>query len=492
MKSIFHRTHPKGFALIVTLSLMILLTVIAVGLLTLSSISLRSSNRGEAMAAARASARMALMLAIGELQRQTGPDTRVTARADVLDEKNPPVLGAWKSWEGTDHETTGTYAGRPISPGDYAAKKKERFLGWLVSGDSATLQNTSPVATKATLVGTGSVGTGAGREKFQVNLTPSEITVAGKRGAIAWWVGGENQKARMPKPYEPASDTIPAWSEQSKSHSVVDTKPFRMEKLLNDPVPAANAISLLQTDLIADRKGSLSASSEFFHDLSTSSVGQLTNTATGGWRKDLSLLTENWNNVPKTNQPFFRVTPGNDILFNIPVSGGNYRPDTSLIYPWSAYRGTNTFAFYKHGAVSSWENLKDWATLYKAMTGNGTQISCQSTPNDRFGPIINFNFLHKVRIIPVVARVQWIFSHWAGPSTPPGTFEPRLLVTPVITLWNPYNVTITSSPLEFKLKGTLPNALRYTVNGVQNSSYNSLYGSLNNKPSLAAVGLLRC
>ena len=39
-----------GFALVVTLSLMILLTIIAVGLLTLSSISLRSSSQGEAAA----------------------------------------------------------------------------------------------------------------------------------------------------------------------------------------------------------------------------------------------------------------------------------------------------------------------------------------------------------------------------------------------------------------------------------------------------------
>lgn len=50
--------HPfagnRGFALIVTLSLMILLTVIAVGLLTLSSISLRSSTQGEAQHRANA------------------------------------------------------------------------------------------------------------------------------------------------------------------------------------------------------------------------------------------------------------------------------------------------------------------------------------------------------------------------------------------------------------------------------------------------------
>ena len=57
--------RARGFALVVSLSLMVLLTVLAVGLLSLSTISLRSTSRGEAVAVARANARMALSLAIG-------------------------------------------------------------------------------------------------------------------------------------------------------------------------------------------------------------------------------------------------------------------------------------------------------------------------------------------------------------------------------------------------------------------------------------------
>ena len=79
-----NRNAKQGFALVITLSLMILLTVVAVGMLTLSGISMRATTQAKAMATARANARMALILAIGELQKSAGPDYRVTARSDIV------------------------------------------------------------------------------------------------------------------------------------------------------------------------------------------------------------------------------------------------------------------------------------------------------------------------------------------------------------------------------------------------------------------------
>jgi hypothetical protein len=489
------RSARKGFALVVTLSLMILLTVIAVGLLTLSSVSLRSSSQSTNLNLARSNARMALMIAIGELQKQAGVDTRITAPADILDQPSsgtvsPMVTGVWKSWEGSNHEQSGPAMGRPVSVGDYKQQKRDRFLSWLVSGDpaqSGTLPDTKKGIGKAILLGDKTVGAGVDREKLQIHLTPTAISNLGKRtGSYAWWVAGENQKARLPKPYDPKQDNSARWAMNAKSHAVGDPEPFGMVDLLTDSTPAQKGISLKQADFIS-KSGTLPTSQQFFHDLSPYSVGLLCNVATGGWKKDLSLLTERWSSVGTTSLPFFRLKPGEDLLYNIP-SMGNKTPDKSVFYPWSGYRGAASDPpSDRHPAVTSWENLKNFALSYRTgatISGSG-QATMDSFAKRGRNVADTFDYLHKVRVTPVLGRAQWIFSHAAGKppapkagETPPpaGYLEPRLLLSGVFTLWNPYNVTLkyTEVPLRLRLWRPMPAALQYTVNGVQNSSYNRL------------------
>src|SRR5687767_1997011 len=93
-------SRQRGFALVISLSLMVLLTVLAVGLLTLSAVSLRATGAGQARSEAEANARLALMMAIGELQTSMGPDQAISARASSIEasESDPNLLGAWRSW----------------------------------------------------------------------------------------------------------------------------------------------------------------------------------------------------------------------------------------------------------------------------------------------------------------------------------------------------------------------------------------------------------
>lgn len=496
------KIRRRGFALIVTLSLMILLTVIAVGLLSLSSISLRSTTEGSDLSIARANAKMALMLAIGELQKNVGPDTRVTAKADLVDATNPPILGVWQSWQGDDHDLTGQFAGRPKAP-TYTNHKQAKFVSWLNSvsqienaPDMGALPDTGASNGSVTLLGENSVGnTNPGSR--QIHLVPSKIKVAKSLGSYAWWVSGENQKARLPKPYKPVSNDSAHWSIHMKSNSVADTKPFRLDPLQTKPEDADKGLSLKQCDLIGDATAA-PVSQEFYHDLSTSSMGLLTNVATGGWKKDLSLFTETSASVIGTNNlPFFRLKKGQDSIGSMPTSS-NPTAAKSMLYPWASYRsGGSNQPIYQLGPVCSWDNLRDYALFYQRM--NITSAGKGSLSTLPFTQIYgdSYSYIHKVRVLPVIARVQWVFSHSAGtppppatgqPPTPPGNLEPRLLLTPVITMWNPYNVEITTGfPLRFTVGKPLPVALRYTVGGSPNANYNSLLtGSTNyNSPVLA-------
>ena len=487
-----NRSH--GFALVVTLTLMVLLSILAIGLLSLSSVSLRSANVGSARQSAQANARLALMLALGELQTQAGPDTRITARADILDEKNPPVLGVWKSWEGTDHELSGSGLGRPVSPGNYKTEKENRFLAWMVSGDGTALPDTSAGNGKATLVGTGSVGSGS--EKTEVHLPFVPVNKPGNNGAYAWWVGGENLKARIPEPHEPPTGTPGQWATRMKSHGTADPEPYGLDTLLTNPDLGKKAVTRDQIDLITTAAPPISE--EYFHDLSVSSSGLLTNAATGGWKKDFSLFTEKAATPGASDLPLFRLKPDQDIFTTL-ASTGDVRGSNSVFYPWSVYRGnSDSPPIYQHGAVASWNNLIDYALLYKKTDSAGKSMSTVST--DIYGN--KHDFLHRVRILPLIARIQWVYSHSAGPpapntnpAPPAGSLEPRLLLTPVVTMWNPYNVQLTSDPLVFTVPKPLPASLKFTVNGYGGDQYpqfqSTTTGSSNYSRSLSNAGALR-
>ena len=492
------QSQRAGFVLVVTISILMLLALVAVGLLTLSTVTVRSATQGAAKAEAQANAKLALMLAIGELQKLTGPDTRVTAPANLLDENHPPLTGVWKSWEGTDHERAGSaFAGRPVAP-DYEAKlyatgQDGRFLSWLVSAarpsvgpdEVASLVRSSPFGSSVPVLATGTL---AADDPRQVHLEPTELD---GRGALAWWVSGENQKALLPEPYAPSDDTAARWSLHARSHAVADPKPFHLDSLLDDPNLAARAFTRRTADfLAADRADTLPH--EFFHDLSVDSVGLLTNTATGGWRKDLSLLTERWTEQPRSGLPLFRLAPEEDSEASRPTSGDPV-PGGSMLYPWAQYRGGSTIPIYQHGPVTSWANLADWATHYRriSVTADGRASSpIHSVAIDTRSE--NYAFLHRVRLLPLIARMQWVFSHRAdvAPGGARGELEPRLLLTPVITMWNPYNVEISSPPtIDFSIPRPLPAALRYTINGRTSRLYNSVMAGKTNQPSLGGSSL---
>lgn len=204
------RYRNKGFALIATISVMVLLVMIALAMLSLSSIELRAKSATDARQEARANARMALMIAIGELQKHAGPDQSITAPAGSLtaegfarldaDESKARYMGVYNRRDEDDVE-------RELDADSWEESRKEFFRRWMVSGNSTDVENLS-------YVGTG-ISSGNGVVKMTGKMTldehqvyvPTEIVeMDGRDHRIAWWVDGTGSKASLALTRETEAD----------------------------------------------------------------------------------------------------------------------------------------------------------------------------------------------------------------------------------------------------------------------------------------------
>ena len=77
--------HPRGFALISCISIMALIVMICLGMLALSGSEVKKAKHTTSELEARANARMALSIALSELQKSLGPDQRISVSSSVLD-----------------------------------------------------------------------------------------------------------------------------------------------------------------------------------------------------------------------------------------------------------------------------------------------------------------------------------------------------------------------------------------------------------------------
>jgi len=331
LKNIILRLKPNqrdGFALVVTILMMVLLSILAVGMLSLSAVSLRSSSQGDSMAEARANARMALMIAIGRLQEEMGPDQRISANGAIVSDpstpasglKHPNWTGVWDSWkagatapsggdEPSHHATISSNAsGVPdaeMHP-TYEPHREDHFRSWLVSLDRETsgnlqgaldLQLNSSVKPQGdqdgvTIVAAGSLGTNSPEtDHVTVPLVNVLKETGGKSGRYGWWVGDESQKANIMDNSYKASEAkslaeklsrqqAPAsmgYSEISGLENVADQAGFSF-------LPSRKTLTLVN--------GATRQATEQFHHITTSSLGVLADVREGGLKRDLSTILE--------------------------------------------------------------------------------------------------------------------------------------------------------------------------------------------------------
>lgn len=423
----------KGFALIVTLSLMVLLTMIALGMLSLSSVSMRQSSRENLTKMAQSNARMALMVALGELQNTMGVDQAVSAPASavVTNAPRPHMVGAWKSWR---------WIPAPGGSPDYS-EKKSKFERWLVSTADAKEQKDFSYASAVAPSGAESVklvGSLQDSQGVSTEMIVSKVPIknANYPGKMAWAVFDESTKASIDLT-DPT--TVPTGGDEVASRSVPDRmRPDILDSKLSSLKTPKNLVSL-ETAVIP---GGVANAEEFnrrFHDFSVNTIGLLTDTANGGLKKDLTQIFE-----PQTipTGVFDTHTSTSPYQSSFPATAGA----PSWIYLADHYR--------KYKTIS----VSDGIAKYTPSTN--TDLKIEKTGKQP-APVAE-------RLLPAIAKVQLIFSlvshtqlnisgrrdYYETKGNPAGWRKyavVMLAADPVITLVNPYDVELDLTRLRIRI-----------------------------------------
>ena len=466
----------EGFALVVTLSLMILLTVIAVGLLTLSSISLRASSQGQAMAVARANARLALMLAIGELQKSAGADQRITAAADILPTAKPAAPGRAR-WTGV----WDTSAFNPASPNTKA------FVRWLVS------DNPSAPADATAAAGLNDVLVFQGKDAASSVKVP-KVTV--NSGSYAYWVEDEGlkadlgwsegkftnnerkQAARLSAAPGPDHGSFEGPFSGKTNYPVTRTigNPWlgNLDKALSvADMPLVMGATTNQTAWLRDGR----------HGMTLGSRGVLADSKKGGLRRDLSLAFEMDGDAEAENATRFNKQAGEfvgngDQLSAPTIASGMpvkerflHRSHQGASTPFSSSIAT-PYVAGKSGIIRgpNWWALRDYANLYKRLTGSGGDYTLRARsyfPNSSSGALpidqlirptaenhsmwdfetTDLGYVYRparANYSPVLLGTTCLFSVLATDYNPATKIANLALgIDPLLYFWNPTNRNLT-------------------------------------------------
>jgi hypothetical protein len=383
------RKH-RGFALVVSLSLMVLLTVVAVGLLSLSAISLRASSQGEATSMARANARLALMLALGELQKELGPDQRISAPGgQLLEEGDKAAGGQW----------TGVYEAWPAED---EKRPSPVFRRWLISGDedavtdSSAARSSTSSANKVALV-----AADADHDAVAAGLIKTST------GACAWWVGDQNMKAKLGGAVEPSPDVVAAANRMQSAPRAAH------EVFFGSGAVAADAPQLdrLASGRTAELLGA--PARPLFHDATAFSLGLLTNVRAGGFRRDLNFLLESPKPQPNSPEVAALYTAGSTPGINLGELWVDHNIWAELEYPSTPPRHA------------------DGGTIPSGLPF----LVCTAQKND---PFLLYKHLPRLQLTLLYSLISKSRTIAGGRKQ----YDLFLVADPVFTIWNPFDVCL--------------------------------------------------
>lgn len=368
-------------------------------------------NQGKYHQIAQANAKLALMMALGELQQYAGQDQRVTAEADILDsdgflgkDRDPSAkhyVGVYSTEEWQKREKNGIRSSLLPYKSD---RNKDAFRRWLVSGDPsdkndinfATQSPTDP-RRMVEMVGVGSVGTTNSEDRVSVPYEDINDESGKTTGRLAYWVSDQGVKARVNIADNRRDTSKPEWSTR-----IDRTNPVQMgvdsidgfESLVIDSTDELQqqefekVLSYGQVGLLQQKAVSSDDLKARYHDATTYSRGVLSDAARGGLKRDLSLPFE----LPELeasgeyslNQSDVAAVRDSDYtsMWEFSNSGdqrsewvsaywpGSYKPNwwsnkLGYIFSYPGDGGTDSLGMRNYLRGPTWKMLRNHYRLYK-------------------------------------------------------------------------------------------------------------------------------
>ena len=464
----------EGFALVIALSLMafVLLLLLSVSTLVSVETSLATSNLTKLLA--QQNARLSMLIAVGELQKYTGPDQSTTARSDMDASLANTTTGSGR-WIGAygnaglaDYEQSPSEVSATIVAASDSKGSQAKLLNWLVSGNESTAFNPAvdvgvdgniqsapsefEFAPNALVSGLNSDSSGLtntitlqGKSNSAqparilvgpntVGDSPTDFVAAplveipGGRasaapGRYAWWVGDENMKARV---------NLPMVDEVNKDSAFVVSQRDAVE--LIDAVHEADETTLDTADMLdpvgADARYDPN-NARLPEIFSTELLPLLTPTASS----DLETFAQfRFHDVSARSQSVLSDTYAGGLkkdLSALLATGSTEPKDTDLIFPPEP--GNN----YNFVGVPTWGELRSFAQTTSSELGLLPRAPAMTVPSGYSGAPVATN----VGVAPVMSYSAYGFRMIAPDGDAVGN-RVGLAIVPIVVLWNPYSATI--------------------------------------------------
>lgn len=464
-------THPRqsrGFAMMVTTMMIILLALIAIGLLSISSIELRSNQGANAQQVARANARLALTIAIGELQTFLGPDQRVSAPSSILEKDTPVAHPHWVGvWSTTKANGESFWQRDDLDGGlrderfDEQWSAREEALSYLVSGNeggrlsAAGFEDPHQAASSGDswvhLVAGGTLGRAVDFARQAVKVPKVTISESGEQtGSYAYWVGDLGVRANikthksLAKPLEGEDGLATAPEEElfkvmASQEADVSAMASHSENEI-EPLTARERKSLItdnQWPLVNEDRDWATG---LWHDVTTWSKGVLADSREGGLRKNLtaylageSLSLEKGSEGLQDSDNL--VGPRNDehaLLLGQDWSEGRYQrsaPTFGILRDW-ANNTTTLIGEQLDQRIPETEYLDSSAAGARSAFANDQSVRLTNRVRTDLQPIL------------VEGSMYSTISYHPNPADFEKAYNIRTHHWPRVVLWNPYNVPI--------------------------------------------------